>query len=552
MELTPVASQTQTCIKVEIDANNAAVLAVAPGPNVALCPSSFGSHDSCARESCFSSVDARLNDDTIPLDVIFRSLETLEAQKRFSRRLDQLLQEVIRDSEDQDGPMYHGETTSVSGVSTSTSSSLYAADISAGASANGSRFMSVTSATSRPSSSTYKSRSRDVSRLPRSVSTDSTALQSAPGGIAAQLVYGSISDRSVDLTCEVEDDVGKKTMMNFPQMTSNADQVATPRSTAFPTDPSPPKKTQHYVHPPKVVNEEISASRKRHRAPSPIDLPEQDHLKPGQCILLSNARKGTVTARSREGYRAAVPQEAHSGLEEGAVKKRKLSSQSAGPSKAVAPVVHSKYFAKEPASLRRAASLRSEASKATTLDPATQEKAYLAVVKKEADATPDHRSILLGDGSKNLPPGFIPTEPASPATPNTGRPSLPLCPPPILSPSSFASGRRPPLSGIDAAERRLLVLLKKELNERLKDGLPAPTTETPLAPVSLNDSEDELWRAVDSHSTPILLDGKTSPRNSVKESRFSSSDVVKTTLSLGIKENFRMKVVDWIIEVINL
>ncbi|EKM56708.1 uncharacterized protein PHACADRAFT_93145, partial [Phanerochaete carnosa HHB-10118-sp] len=148
-----------------------------------------------------------------------------------------------------------------------------------------------------------------------------------------------------------------------------------------------------------------------------------------------------------------------------------------------------------------------------------------------------------------------PTLPATPVSKDLTKRKLPfLSPVPVLSPSAFSPASRAPVSTMDAAEKRIRALVKRELSDRGSDGLLTlkmfshEAVANSCEPV---DSDAEMWQALGER----ISDGTLKPRNEVmQEDELESTDNSQhdIPLVLGIEEDFRIKVVEWILDVMPL
>ncbi|KAH9941549.1 hypothetical protein B0H21DRAFT_752445 [Amylocystis lapponica] len=225
-------------------------------------------------------------------------------------------------------------------------------------------------------------------------------------------------------------------------------------------------------------------------------------------------------------------------------------------------------YARKPGSLRRAESLRSELSAhedsskhVPALHPSLMPTRFIS----SGSATPTSNAYA-----------YVPTEPS---TPVAHSPQLLPSPLPIVAPPPFELIPREPLSDEDAAERRLRILLVKEKLEREADGLScdddvcldAQEQENVVmwtpgdggddvdeegnscvgacfdADGSISDSESGMFEDGASDGDLKSQDsGRDEHHEETRESKFSKTP----ELALGLEDDFRRKVVEWIIDVL--
>lgn len=484
-------------------------------------------------------------------------LDTLEAQTQFSRKLDELLLEVIR--EQQAHPLSQTSSASIScsiaaagfsRPSTSTSSSVYAADISLDRSTGQSTVSSLTNSASvsctSPSNDSATAHSNVGSSAGDTDSDHSSkGLEFANTPLAAHFVYGSISDDGDDAEMDIIED--QLSVCDQQPHTVAADPIQP--GTPFPLNnlmtPSAPKKTQYHFYLPKAIQH---SSRKRSRLMSISDRPEQDRLQPGECMRAQSTSSGSSSA-TNIGRRHVPPVVADEKKADsaGEPKRPKLSPDTDRPAQAAHP--RTKLLAKEPASFRRAASLRTDPpAKVISIAEVKLRPAVATVIypKSAQDATADE-----DPDSAN----YAPTQPVTPVAKSPAvYSSAPGSPFPIISPSALGPTPASPLTAADAAEARLLSLVKREFAARVSDGLlplGTDTHQTSAGDAISVDSEQEMWNALGED----VSNGKIKTRENEMEEDAPGSEppnlksAEDTPLYLGIEEDFRVKVIEWILDV---
>ncbi|KAI0926491.1 hypothetical protein AcV7_005415 [Taiwanofungus camphoratus] len=249
-----------------------------------------------------------------------------------------------------------------------------------------------------------------------------------------------------------------------------------------------------------------------------------------------------------------------------------------------------RLYAHHPASLRRAESLRSQAS------IQQNEKGEKAAKKTKKFAGSSESTLRLPSCSTPTAPttpvvptsafptpddAYVPTEPATPAPRLRHRgvspaPLSPLpLPLPIVAPPSFDLIPRAPLSKEDAAEARINILLEKERHEREADGLHQLVGVCPAKSEQHHEdiSKDEACETACDHgddgcdeleeSADVDLCDPTN--SSVKDEsngeggadhgtdKFKpkvTSSNAKSVIRIGIEDNFRREVIEWILDVL--
>ncbi|OBZ66787.1 hypothetical protein A0H81_13268 [Grifola frondosa] len=233
------------------------------------------------------------------------------------------------------------------------------------------------------------------------------------------------------------------------------------------------------------------------------------------------------------------------------------------PRKHAAPALtgaFARMYAIEPASLRRAASLRSDTSVT-----AGQDNVWNEACPRMTCSASQSSSATCGVTSE--PYAYepeIPTEPVTPVSHSPRRLALaiytdpPPSPVPIIAPPPFFLVPRAPLSLEDAAERRIVVLLEKERREREVDGLPYARAPIPKGPMNLTmqkkrqeDEEEEYWMDSDSEADGFDVNEMVDVWARGKYERDEDTTSYDGTgIALGIEDNLRSEAVDWLLNVL--
>ncbi|GJE86300.1 hypothetical protein PsYK624_023800 [Phanerochaete sordida] len=454
-------------------------------------------------------------------------MDTTEAQQRFIHHLDKLLLRVW--TRQQSGSSSQSRTASLSSGScpSSATSSLYAADISLAPSSGDSVVSSISSSSSRSSSSAVSSTASladidDTSAYTQDTDgfLSSTTLEydiQTPIRFSMDLIYGSVSDEDDGDTVV---DVDFKEDSPSLQLDTHATSLAADRpGTPFPNldlkTPAAPRKTKCHFYPPATEGQPVQPPRKRLRTNGSDQL-DQDLLQTGECIRIeahtADSSADTTAYTQRNSSSASdVPMSTSTLLSEDPPPQEETTTSSAE--------VSTSLLAREPASFRRAASLRSEPSASDVLLADADNATRLT----KSSPAPAHTS-----GAPHLAT-YPRTQPASPISkiPAADQPSL-LSPVPVLSPSAFSPVPRGRFSAIAAAEDRIQALVLRELAGRNSDGLLegafSGISEGPVQP------EDS-----------VMQEEQTAAPESDEE------DAVP--LILGIEEDFRIKAVEWILDV---
>lgn len=508
----------------------------------------------CANDtSCSASTPSQ---DTVTSSCYI--LVTREDQSRFNRKLDHLLLRLLREREEQLSHSSHTQSQdSTKSSLRSVSSSLYAADISVTHSLGGFEVSSLSgsaSVSSSPSSCASLA-ALDDNGAPSCDSAGNTSPyrpEFANTPMAARFVYGSVSDAmDEDVEMDLIDAALSVALSPTKPGTDELDELDVPISSETPftssrlvTPPAPKKQHSHFY----LRNDNGLSSRKRSRFTSTSDRPEQDRLQPGECMRLDSSSSGLVGrkgAYSRCGSMSPAQNDPTDGDIES--KKPRLSPSLENVNQPA--LSQTQFLAREPASLRRAASLRSEHSNKLISTP---------VVKTEpnSDQNPLQSACQDVPTIATIDPGTYP--PTQPATPVAQSPSKrqrrhpSFSPFPVLSPSAFGPTPCAPLSVIDAAEGRLLNLIKKELAEKIADGLIAHGGSFPGRLVSSTvDSEQELWDAVgeDVSCGDVKMRVDPAQDGDIENQKLPARRTEDLPLRLGIEEDIRVKVVEWILDV---
>ncbi|KIP05434.1 hypothetical protein PHLGIDRAFT_150610 [Phlebiopsis gigantea 11061_1 CR5-6] len=483
------------------------------------------------------------------------ALNTQDAQTQFTRELDGLLRQVQleqrrlkADFTSSVSRSHSQESSSSSRFSLSTSSSVYAADISLGHS-------TACSSASSFSASTHLSRSH--SSTPSAVSGDNFASHSdhsddSPKGLefantpmAARFVYGSISDETdgaeIDLA-EAEPGNGEQqTQLGSEDVVEDLVRPSTPSSAHNLATPGAPKKNRSHFY---LTNVNAASSRKRPRVMSITDSPQQDRSPSGGYM---RARPSSCTpGEAQTPPDSTVSPKARITGSDVSPKRARLSydvsrSNSSGHTQV-------KLLAREPASFRRAASLRSEPSaKLLSIAELKKKPAVAAVICSKSAS---NASLEGNPDSGEYPP----TQPVTPVSQSPHIPSSASGSPfPILSPSALGPMPTRRLMDAEVAESRIRILVRKELAARVSDGLLSAREDTgdiSIDPCATVDSDQEMWTALgETVSNGEIKASKVGIRQQQSEDQPATPSLTEVPLTLGIEEEFRVRVVEWILDV---
>lgn len=122
---------------------------------------------------------------------------------------------------------------------------------------------------------------------------------------------------------------------------------------------------------------------------------------------------------------------------------------------------------------------------------------------------------------------------------------------PLLAPPPFQEIPRAPACREEEAERRILSLRERELQERIADGLalPAEESQEPVvtsAAVKVDDDDEMLWKAVDD----LECDGENGRVDLISQQPDKSpSQLCVTKIELGIQEDLRGDIIEWLLDV---
>lgn len=486
-------------------------------------------------------------------------MDTVESQLRFTRHLDKFLLRLL--SQQQVGPLSRirrslslsqsiSQSPCDSGASAT--SSLYAADVSLAQSFGDSVVSSLSSSRSTSCSVSSAASLADID-APSAYTQKSDNLSSSaspgydiqtPMRFDAQLVYGSVSDGD---EAEAAIDVDEGLPPIQPEARSVAlavNRLGTPLPSNDLKTPAAPKKTQHHFYP-LVPNGLALPPRKRARF-SKSDQPAQDHLKTGECMRNEPFSTGSSGERIAYSHRVS-PVDTFIAVSCGdTASQGPISSQTVPDSQDI-PLVPSLtgLLVCVPASFRRAASLRSDPSATKTI--AFGDSGMERIAKPSPSPTSMTGAARTERNAATCPP----TQPVTPATKmSTSKKSPTLSPFPVLSPSAFGSACRAPIYAADAAEARIKALVKRELADRRFDALLEGTIVfSEEAPPASVDSDTEMWRALGedvSGGVLRLRDGDMHDDISENVDHYKTEDI---PLFLGVEEDLRIKVVEWILDV---
>ncbi|KAI0088235.1 hypothetical protein BDY19DRAFT_186558 [Irpex rosettiformis] len=209
----------------------------------------------------------------------------------------------------------------------------------------------------------------------------------------------------------------------------------------------------------------------------------------------------------------------------------------------------SRLLAKEPASLRRALSLRSEASVTDTFDDSVLPAESTSTQLDEESTLDCAQGLVVFKNSKNSFAGALPvasggtvtvaqTEPCSPLPDSLTNKSVRPEPLPAIAPPPFEQIPRAPLTSSEVAEARIKALVKKDWEERLADGLSVVST-------FLMSNNKQIYTEGPGEKRPVEHE-----EQEIRLSRSSSSSDADEDLApkLGIRESFRLRIMQWMLD----
>ena len=321
--------------------------------------------------------------------------------------------------------------------------------------------------------------------------------------------------------------------------------MQTPPTTAPLCVPSAPKKVQQLA----CVSDSSPLDASRSARPTECHIEDSTtsnvdympHEASSQPLSCERTKRSSTTPPQVDNVAIAGPQ----------TKKQKMTRSGASTRREDGHnVTASRLLAKEPASLRRAASLRSDApaacmhsdegfsDKPTTMqidEEATLDCALGLAILRNTETSLRALSVATYKDNETV----AHTEPCSPLPhSNADKGGDLLSPLPLIAPPPFEHIPRAPLTSAEVAEARILALVKKDWEERLADGLSLVTTFVP----SGSDSVTEVKDGGPSSQQVQHEIGSSSPFSS----RDDSEDIASR---LGIRESFRIRVVQWMLDV---
>ncbi|PCH37539.1 hypothetical protein WOLCODRAFT_167571 [Wolfiporia cocos MD-104 SS10] len=223
-------------------------------------------------------------------------------------------------------------------------------------------------------------------------------------------------------------------------------------------------------------------------------------------------------------------------------------------------------LANRPASLRRAESLRSEASAVTGAEENQHESVVLSTSSSHSLSRSRTFTSLDRDSRSATPApcysGYVPSEPATPISHRRRRramtpPRSPLpMPLPIIAPPPPDEIPRAPLSTEDAAEARIKIMLEKERVERDADGLAAIAVNNLVLGELIctsKKSDDKRSERNDEDTaadvdTPETIAQDSSPWSARPFSMHDSQPSYDKDSKF--EDDLRMTVIDWILDVL--
>jgi hypothetical protein len=194
----------------------------------------------------------------------------------------------------------------------------------------------------------------------------------------------------------------------------------------------------------------------------------------------------------------------------------------------------SRFLEKEPASCRRAASLRSELSVSDILDiPKIPTNGIVMSSPLDHSGSNGGHSLAAETESAVACP---PTELSSPSTDSYNSVSRSDSLLPLIAPPVFELIPRAPLTKTESAEHRISTLRHKDRHERQADGLFVHSTSV-------------LPRNEDQNMTNVASQSGEGQDTGLSPSPTTEDGDEEQILKLGIQEHFRMKVVQWMLDV---
>lgn len=299
--------------------------------------------------------------------------------------------------------------------------------------------------------------------------------------------------------------------------------------------PSAPKKTQHHIYASDSSPLDVERLAKHSSDGGARGItPDVDYMRVDHPTQFTGDNKTVHTCDT--------PPQADDAICDGPEKKKQKLSRFSASRELQRKAPSSSLLVTEPSSLRRAASLRSEASVASILHESTNSDISTTATTDQAATLDCALGLTILRNSDAIPARSLPTipedreitaqtEPCSPL-PRTddNNPSRTLLP--LAAPPPFEQIPRAPLTAIETAEARIANLVHKDWEERLTDGLSVLAT-----PVE----------------TEFGQNGKTKVKHEEGEIRLSRSpsqeDEEDIASKLGIRESFRLKVVQWMLDV---
>ncbi|KAI0753289.1 hypothetical protein C8Q80DRAFT_505264 [Daedaleopsis nitida] len=345
---------------------------------------------------------------------------------------------------------------------------------------------------------------------------------------------------------------------------------------------SPPSSSPVAITPPDCLEHEHAAGRpsshqneRIHQAldsdpPSPF-LQKLEHLlravqgtsrTSSGCALPSNSARSRVSVASASNA-AAISH--YTNQPARFQKKRKLSARPRRVSNSASHTTNGTtvrlsgafklQYARGPGSLRRAESLRTEFSAADEEEVLNEDSSDSTNASR-----PQRLPVIVGSIASHFG-GYAPTVPTTPtandvqaeASPKSAsEPQLDRIP--IIAPPTFESIPRAPLSHEDTADRRLLVLLAREREERDADGLSSAPVLDQADPANQHgqkdeDNEDENGSSDngDSEYLATLDDLHAGTVNSPQLRRRAT--LSSHSVELDIEERLLEQAIQWLTEV---
>lgn len=490
----------------------------------------------------------------------YYSLESYASQLAFSRHLEQLLLAVLEERGLPDECSPSGSCDAE--VPRLPLGSLYALDPGVPAVPVLANAVNVTSPTCSGTLSpqalitAYAEGSQDLT-------CDSSGASPAEGSPATALNYGFVyvqvdehdddsdlyddSDGSSEASCGTPSVVaalasGITSPVACQPSTHATQAMRTPSPVQNMTVPQAPRKSTH-----NTFVQSSSPIRPHHGR----RLAERGHVATSDYVTSDYMRVDSVSPpQDREGGSAYMHKNRATNGVPPQMKKRKHPPE---PTAEKSVTLASRFLAKEPASLRRAASLRSEVSVSDLVGTKLGSTTSCNGSQYEKPSHDDQlhgqvpmESSLSGSPGPDNAPQDISCAPTQVSTPDPRRRFNDITPSdsplPLIAPPAYELIPIAPLSVCDFAALRIAALIKKDGEERAADGL------SDLTALVHKTISNEI-----AGTTPVVVKQELEePRPYTNDTTHMQTDSgvdENSQFKIGIDESFRMKVVQWMLDV---